>query len=97
MKEEERKKEIDKRFDKLAKDTFPNPEECTLNETRAFISELNKVITHFERKFNYIPSSAHLLFDKYNHKQEQILFDQYLNEYGSLSSSNEDEANSSSE
>ena len=90
MKDEERKKELDKKFDKLARTTFPNPDECTLNETRAFISELNKVIAHFERKFNYIPSSAHLLFDKYNNKQEQMLFNQYLNEYGSGSSSNED-------
>lgn len=92
MKEEERNKEIDKKFDRIAKNTFPEPDGCTqLNETRAYISELNKVITHFERKFNYIPSSAHLLFDKYNAKQEQILFDAYLKEYGSRSSADEKE------
>lgn len=86
MQEDDRKKDLDKRFEKLIRNTFPNPEQLSLTETRAYISELNKVISHFERKFNYIPSSAHLLFDKYNTKQEQMLFDQYLDEYGSRSS-----------
>lgn len=75
-------KKLDKEFRKLTKDKFVSPDECTqLNQTRAYIFELNKIIRHFEKKFKYIPPSAQLLFNEYNMKQESILFDDYKKEY----------------
>jgi len=75
-------KEIDKEFKRLTKDKFLSPERCTqLNQTRAHIFELNKIIKHFEQKFNYIPPSAQLLFNEYNVRQEKMLFEDYLKEY----------------
>lgn len=82
MSGEEINKRIDKEFKKLTKDKFVSPSRCTqLNQTRAYIFELNKIIKHFEQKFNYIPPSAQLLFNEYNNRQEKMLFDDYLREY----------------
>ena len=75
-------KKIDKAFKKLAKDKFMNPERCTqLRQTRGYIFELNKMIKHFEKKFNYVPPSAQLLFNDYNTKQESMLFRNYNEEF----------------
>ncbi len=75
-------KRIEKEFKKLTKDKFLSPERCTqLNQTRAYIFELNNIIRHFESKFDYVPPSAQLLFNEYNMKQEKMLFDDYMKEY----------------
>lgn len=76
-------KKIDKEFKKyLSKVKFMNPKECTqLRQTRAYIFELNKIIKHFEKKFNYVPSSAQLLFNEYNMKQEKMLFEEFKSNY----------------
>lgn len=82
MSEENISKKIDKEFKKLAKEKFLSPSHCTqLNQTRAYIFELNKIIRHFEQKFNYIPPSAQLLINEYNNRQEKMLFEDYLKEY----------------
>ena len=82
MKGDQYKRELDKEFKKLAKNKFLSPDNCTqLRQTRAYIFELNKIIRHFEQKFNYIPSSAQLLFNEYNTKQERMLFEKYKEEY----------------
>jgi hypothetical protein len=75
-------KKLEKEFKKLTKDKFLSPDQCTeLNQTRAYIFELNKIIKHFEKKFDYIPPAAQLLFNEYNLKQERMLFEDYMNEY----------------
>jgi len=82
MKEEAKFKKIQKEFKKLTKDKFLSPDQCTeLNQTRAYIFELNKIIKHFEKKFDYVPPAAQLLFNEYNMKQERMLFEDYMNEY----------------
>jgi len=82
MNQDQLKKKIDKEFKKLTKNNFLSPQNCThLNQTRAYIFELNKIIKHFEKKFDYIPSSAQLLFNEYNSKQERMLFEKYKDEY----------------
>ncbi len=76
------KKKVEKKFERIAKNHFRDPEDCTeLAETRSYLAELNKIIQHFERKFDYIPSSAQLLFNEYNSKQEQMLFEAYKKKY----------------
>ena len=82
MKGEKLKKRIDKEFKKITKKKFLSPQNCTqLKQTRAYIFELNKIIHHFERKFDYIPTSAQLLFDEYNTKQEKMLFEKYKDDF----------------
>ena len=82
MKEEENIKYIAKTFKKLTKNKFLSPQNCTqLHQTRASIFELNKIIKHFERKFDYVPPSAQLLFYEFNNRQERILFEKYLEEF----------------
>ena len=76
------KKKVEKKFERIAKNHFRDPGDCTeLAETRSYLAELNKIIQHFERKFDYIPSSAQLLFNEYNSKQEQMLFEAYKKKY----------------
>lgn len=78
----ERIKKLDQAFNKLAKNKFLNPQNCTqLNQTRTYLFELSKIIQYFEYKFNYVPSSARLLFTEYNTKQENMLFEKYKAEY----------------
>lgn len=75
-------KKLEKEFKKLAKNKFLSPEACTqLNQTRAYIFELNRIIMHFEKKFDYVPSSAQLLFNEYNMKQEKMLYQKYREKY----------------
>ena len=82
MKKGEETKRLDKEFKKLAKNKFRSPDSCThLNQTREYIFELNAIIRHFENKFNYVPSSAQLLFNAYNVKQERMLFEKYKEDY----------------
>ncbi len=82
MKKGEDTKKLDKEFKKLTKNKFLSPDSCTqLNQTREYIFELNQIIKHFENKFNYIPSSAQLLFNEYNVKQERMLFEKYKEDY----------------
>ena len=82
MNEEENVKKLDKEFRKLTKNKFLSPRSCTqLNQTRAYLSELNEIIKHFEQKFNYVPSSAQLLFNEYNVKQEKMLYEKYKEEF----------------
>lgn len=82
MKGNQFKKQLDKEFKKLTKNKFLSPNSCTqLQQTRAYIFELNKIMRHFERKFDYVPSSAQLLFNEYNSRQERMLFENYLEEY----------------
>jgi len=82
MKGEQLKKKIDKEFKKLTKNRFLSPSNCTqLKQTRAYIFELNKIIRHFENKFDYVPTSAQLLFNEYNSKQEHMLFEKYKKEF----------------
>ncbi len=81
MKKESIKK-LDQAFNKLAKNKFLDPKNCTkLNQTRSYIFELSKIIQYFESKFQYVPSSARLLFTEYNTKQENMLFEKYKEEY----------------
>ncbi len=81
MKKESIKK-LDQAFNKLAKNKFLNPQNCNqLNQTRTYLFELSKIIQYFEQKFNYVPSSARLLFTEYNTKQESMLFEKYKEEY----------------
>ena len=82
MKGDQIKKQLDKEFKKLTKNKFLSPDSCTqLGQTRTYIYELNKIIRHFEQKFDYIPSSAQLLFNEYNSKQERMLFEKYKEKY----------------
>jgi len=82
MNKGELKKKVDKEFKKITKNKFLSPHNCTqLNQTRSYIFELNKIIQHFENKFNYVPSSAQLLFNEYNVKQERMLYEKYREEY----------------
>ncbi len=75
-------KDIEKKFRELIKDKFVSPERCTeLNQTRAYLFELARIIRHFEAKFHYVPPSAQLLLNEYNMKQEKMLFRDYLKEY----------------
>ena len=79
MKKGKSVKKIDRAFKKHAKNKFLSPQSCTrLSQTRLHIFELNKIIKHLEKKFNYVPSSAQLLFYKYNNKQERMLFEKYM-------------------
>ena len=82
MKKEEFKKKVDKEFKKITKNKFLSPRNCTqLNQTRSYIFELNKIIRHFEKKFDYVPSSAQMLFNEYNVRQERMLYEKYREEY----------------
>jgi hypothetical protein len=82
MSEDSNRKRVEKEFKKLTKDKFLSPSRCTeLYQTRAYIYELNKIIRHFEQKFNYVPPSAQILFNEYNMQQEKMLFDDYKKEY----------------
>ncbi|MCK5102409.1 MAG: hypothetical protein KAI99_12850 [Cyclobacteriaceae bacterium] len=82
MTEEGNIKKIDRVYKKLTKNKFPNPQSCTrLSQTRICIFELNEIIKHFEKKFNYVPTSAQLLFYNYNNKQERLLFEKYKEEF----------------
>lgn len=82
MKKEEVKKKADKEFKKITKKKFLSPQNCTqLNQTRSYIFELNKIIRHFESKFDYVPSSAQMLFNEYNVRQERMLFEKFQEEY----------------
>lgn len=82
MNKEKFTKKLDKEFKKLTKKKFLSPQHCTqLDQTREYISELNDIIRHFENKFDYIPSSAQLLFNEYNMKQEKMLFEKYKDDY----------------
>ena len=82
MKKGKIRKSIDKEFKKITKNKFPSPQDCTqLNQTRTYIYELNRIIHHFEKKFNYIPNSAQLLFNEYNTRQEKMLFEKYKNDF----------------
>jgi len=82
MRQEGGIKKIDKAFKKLTKNKFLSPDNCThLNQTRAYIFELNNIIKHFESKFDYVPPSAQLLFNAYNDKQERMLFKKYQEEF----------------
>lgn len=75
-------KRLEKEFKKLTKNRFLSPENCTqLHHTRECIFELLEIIKHFESKFSYVPSSAQLLFDAYNTKQEKMLFEEYRKVY----------------
>jgi hypothetical protein len=82
MEDSEHIKKLDKEFKKLIKNKFLSPGSCTqLYQTRSYINELNEIIKHFETKFNYIPSSAQMLFNEYNMKQEKMLYEKYKEEY----------------
>ena len=82
MKERVDLKRLEKEFKKLTKDKFLSPDRCTkLNQTRAYIFELNKIIRHFENKFDHVPPSAQLLFNEYNMKQEKMLFEKYKDDF----------------
>ena len=82
MKGEKNKKKINKEFKEITKNKFLSPQNCNqLDQTRSYIFELNKIIKHFEQKFGYIPSSAQLLFNEYNVKQEKMLFEKYKDEF----------------
>lgn len=82
MNREQFTKKLDKEFKKLTKKKFLSPKQCTqLDQTREYISELNDIIRHFEKKFDYIPSSAQLLFNEYNMKQEKMLFEKYKEDF----------------
>lgn len=82
MKKDEFNSRLEKEFKKLTKNKFLSPEACTqLNQTRAYIFELNRIIKHFQQKFDYVPSSAQLLVNEYNMKQEKMLYDLYKEEY----------------
>lgn len=82
MKKSKESKHIDQFFEKITRDKFLSPQSCTqLHQTRGYIFELNKIIKHFEREFNYVPTAARLLFYKYNLKQEMMLFEKYKEEY----------------
>lgn len=73
---------LEKEFKKLTKNKFLSPENCTqLQQTREYLFELNEIIKHFESKFSYTPSSAQLLFNAYNSKQEKMLFEAYKQKY----------------
>ncbi len=82
MNKEDINKKLEKEFKKLTRNKFLSPRDCThLTQTRAYIFELNKIIAHFEKKFNHVPDSAHLLVTEYNSKQEKMLFDKYKEDY----------------
>lgn len=75
-------RKIDKEFRKIAKEKFLPPGNITeLSQTRFCIFELHKLIAQFEKKFNYVPSSARLLFNEYNDLQEKMLYDKFKEEY----------------
>lgn len=85
MKKAKALKQVDKLFERLAKDKFHSPQSCTqLHQTRTYIFELHKIIKLFERNFNYVPTSARLLFYQYNLKQEMMLFEKYKEEYENI-------------
>lgn len=82
MKKAKHLKKIDKLFEQLARDKFRSPQSCTqLYQTRAYIFELHKIIKQFEINFNYVPTTARLLFYQYNIKQEMMLFEKYKDEF----------------
>ena len=82
MEDQRKEKKLEKKFRELTKNKFVSPADCThLYQTRSYIFELNRIIKHFESKFNYIPSAAQLLFNEYNTKQERILFEKYKSDY----------------
>jgi hypothetical protein len=75
-------KKLEKKFKEITKNKFLSPDHCThLYQTRSYIYELNRIIKHFESKFNYVPSSAQLLFNEYNTKQERMLYEKYKSDY----------------
>jgi len=75
-------RKIDKEFRKIAREKFLPPGSITkLSQTRFYIFELNKLISHFEKKFSYVPSSARLLFNEYNNLQEKMLYDKFKEKY----------------
>ena len=77
-----KEKKLEKQFKKITKDRFPKPDNCThLYQTRNYIYELNRIIKHFEKKFDYVPSAAQMLFYKFNSKQERMLFERYKEDY----------------
>ena len=85
MKKTINSKKIDKVFEKLARDKFHSPRRCTqLYQTRGYIFELHKIIKQFERDYNYVPTSARLLFYQYNLKQDMMLFEKYKEEFTNL-------------
>jgi hypothetical protein len=82
MGDQRKEKKLEKKFREIAKNKFLSPDNCThLYQTRSYIYELNRIIKHFESKFDYIPSSAQLLFNEYNTKQERMLYERYKADY----------------
>jgi hypothetical protein len=72
----------DKEFKKFARHNLLKPGKCTrIDQTNYCIQQLHSVILEFKIKFNYVPVSAQLMFNKYQNIQDRIVYEYFRQSY----------------
>lgn len=76
------KQGIEKRFKRFSEKEIRKPERCVnLNEIRFYIDGLAKMIKGLEQRHNYVPDLAYELLNRYNQRQNRLMFQDYKNGY----------------
>lgn len=77
-----REKQAEKEFKRYARHHLLNPRKITrLEQTQYYIFELHKLIRDFKLRFNYVPSSVHLMFSEYQNIQERMVYENFRQTY----------------
>ncbi len=81
MNDYERKK-LEMELKNFTSRNFERPSNCrNLDQIRFYVRELCNKIEEYERRFNYVPSSAYSLLAQYNSVQNQMLYVDFRTTY----------------
>ena len=82
MKNFETEKIAEREFRKFARQHLLKPGKCKrIDHTIYCIYQMHIIIKEFKVRFNYVPVSAHLMFNKYKEIQDRLVYENFRESY----------------
>jgi len=75
-------KKAEREFKRFVKDHLLKPGKCKkIDEATYCIQQVHLKIQEFKHKFNYVPVSAQLMFNKYQSIQDRMVYENFRHTY----------------
>jgi len=75
-------KKAEREFKRFARHNLLKPGKCKrIDQTNYCIQQMHAIIQEFKIKFNYVPVSAQLMFNKYQNIQDRMVYENFRQSY----------------
>ena len=76
------KKLVEKEFKSYVRQNLLKPGDCKrIDQTNRCIDQMHRLMSEYKLRFNFVPTSAQVIFSKYQNIQDRMVYENFRDTY----------------